>query len=131
MRYGNPITAARNIKNGFFEGVGWPFGRREGPDGESPWNDAKAEGVSDVASAGGARPVTLAKSVRSQRRTVKIPRMDPSVVRSVENCSATCTIAVSSPLSANIPLQPEGVGPGWLPNKIIRVERTNQRNSNA
>ena len=60
MRYGIPTTAAKNIKNGVFEGLGWPFGRRGGPDGESPWNDANAEGVSDVASAGGGRPVTLA-----------------------------------------------------------------------
>ena len=89
------MTAARNIKNGFFEGVGWPLGRIEGFDGERPWNDANAEGVSDVASTGGRRPVTLAKSVRNQRRTVKIPRIDPRVVRSVENCSATCTIAES------------------------------------
>ena len=111
MRYGNPITAARKIKNGFLEGVGWPFGRREGPDGDSPWNDANAEGVSDVASAGGGRPVTLAKSVRSQRRTVKMPSMEPRVVRRVENCSATCTIAISSPLSAKIPYQLVGVGP--------------------
>ena len=96
MRYGNPITAARNIKKGFFEGVGWPFGRREGPEGDSPWNDANAEGVSDVASAGGGRPVTLAMRVRSQRRTVKMPSMEPRVVRRVENCSATCTIAISS-----------------------------------
>ena len=102
MRYGNPTTAARNIKNGFFEGVGWPFGRREGPDGDSPWNDANAEGVRDVASAGGGRPVTLARTVRSQRRRVKIPSMDPSVVRRVENCSATCTIAMPSSVSANI-----------------------------
>ena len=96
MRYGNPITAARNIKNGFFEGVGWPFGNREGPEEESPWNDANAEGVSDVASAGGGRPVTLAKRVRSQRRRVKMPSMEPRVVRRVENCSATWTIAISS-----------------------------------
>ena len=46
-----------------------------------------------MASTGGGRPVTLAKSVRSHRRTVKMPRIDPRVVRSVENCSATCTIA--------------------------------------
>ncbi len=89
MRYGNPTTAARNIKSGFFEGVGCPFGSREGPDGDSPWNDANAEGVSDVASAGGGRPVTLATRVRSQRRTVKMPSMEPRVVRRVENCSAT------------------------------------------
>ena len=112
MRYGNPITAARNIKNGFFEGLGWPFGRREGLVGDSPWNDANAEGVSDVASAGGGRPVTLAKSVRSQRRTVKMPSMEPRVVRRVENCSATCTIAISSPSSANILHQLVGVGSG-------------------
>ena len=96
IRYGNPITAARNIKNGFFEGVGCPFGNNDGPEGERPWNDANAEGVRDVPSAGGGRPVTLAKIVRSQRRMVKMPSMEPRVVRRVENCSATCTIAMSS-----------------------------------
>ena len=36
-----------------------------GEDGEErPWKEAKAEGVRDVASAGGGRPVTFANSVR-------------------------------------------------------------------
>ena len=55
--------------------------------------EAKAEGVRDVASAGGGRPVSLARRVRSQRRMVKIPRTEPRVLRRLPNCSATETIA--------------------------------------
>jgi hypothetical protein len=55
--------------------------------------DAKAEGVRDVASAGGGRPVILATRVRSQRRRVKMPRTEPRVLRRLPNCSATETIA--------------------------------------
>ena len=65
IRYGRPTTAARKIRKGFFEGTGWPFGRSVGPEGERPWNEAKAEGVSDVASTGGGRPVSLAMRVRT------------------------------------------------------------------
>ena len=82
------------MRKGFFEGVGWPLGRREGEGEDRPWKEAKAEGVREVASAGGGLPVILAKSVRIQRRMVNIPRMEPSVVRRLENCSATDTIAV-------------------------------------
>lgn len=58
-----------------------------------PWKDAKAEGVRDVASAGGGRPVIFAKIVRVQRRRVKMPRIEPRVLRRFENCSATEIIA--------------------------------------
>ena len=81
------------MTKGFREGVGAPVGF-EGDDEESPWNEAKAEGVRAVASAGGGRPVTFAMRVRAQRRRVKMPRMEPSVFRRFENCSATETIAV-------------------------------------
>ncbi len=57
--------------------------------GERPWKAAKAEGVSAVASAGGGRPVILARRVRSQRRRVKMPRIEPRVFRRFPNCSAT------------------------------------------
>ena len=77
-----------------FGGIGLPSGPIIGGSG-SPANLAKFEGVREVASAGGGRPVIFAKSVRIQRRRVKIPRMEPKVVFRVENCSATETIAVS------------------------------------
>lgn len=51
------------MRKGFLDGVGWPLGRREGEE-ERPWKEAKAEGVRDVASAGGGRPVILARRVR-------------------------------------------------------------------
>ena len=62
--------------------------------GGSPWKAKNAEGVSEVASAGGGRPVSFARRVRSQRRRVKMPRMEPRVLRREENCSATETMAV-------------------------------------
>ncbi len=58
-------------------------------DGERPWKAAKADGVSAVASAGGGRPVILARRVRSQRSKVKMPRIEPRVFRRFPNCSAT------------------------------------------
>ena len=96
MRYGKPTTAAKKIKKGFLEGAGWPFGRVLGDTGERPWNEANAEGVSAVASAGGGRPATLANNVRNHRRRVNMPRIEPRVVRRLENCSATETIASGS-----------------------------------
>lgn len=46
-----------------------------GPSGAfRPSNLAKEAGVSDMASAGGGRPVILAIKVRAQRMIVKIPR---------------------------------------------------------
>ena len=53
-----------NMRKGFFEGVGWPFGNSEGDEEERPCQEAKAEGVREVASAGGGRPVILATRVR-------------------------------------------------------------------
>ena len=79
--------------NGLREGVGDAPGCEEVEDEVRPWKDAKAEGVREVASAGGGRPVILARRVRIQRRTVKIPRMEPRVLRRLENCSATETMA--------------------------------------
>ena len=64
IKYGRPTTAAINMRNGFFEGAGWPLGRSEEFEEERPWKEAKAEGVREVASAGGGRPVILAKRVR-------------------------------------------------------------------
>ena len=87
------------MRNGFFDGVGWPLGRREGDEDESPWKEANADGVRDVASAGGGRPVIFAKSVLSHRRRANIPRMEPRVVRRLENCSATPTNANGHPIS--------------------------------
>lgn len=81
------------MTNGFFEGVGGALGVLA-DDGEvRPWKEAKAEGVREVASAGGGRPVIFASKVRSQRRRVKMPRMEPRVLRRLENCSATEIIA--------------------------------------
>lgn len=99
MRYGRPKAAATKNNKGFLlsfvgPGIGRPSGPILGGSG-SPANFAKFEGVSEVASAGGGRPVILARRVRSQRRRVKMPRMEPSVVLRVENCSATETMAVS------------------------------------
>lgn len=64
IKYGRPTTAARKMRKGFLEGVGWPSGRTEDEEEERPWKEAKAEGVRDVASAGGGRPVIFAKRVR-------------------------------------------------------------------
>lgn len=82
-------------RKGFLLGRGADDGE---PSGRNlrPSKAAKAEGVRAVASAGGGRPVIFAKRVRSQRRTVKIPRMDPRVLRRLPNCSATDTIATHS-----------------------------------
>ena len=83
--------------NGFFEGRGGrgePSGRVVGA--RPPFmKEANAVGVSDVASAGGGRPVNLATSVRIQRRMVKMPSIEPRVLRRLPNCSATETIAVT------------------------------------
>ena len=81
--------------NGFLDGrggAGEPSGRTAG--GLWPWNAAKAAGVRAIASAGGGRPVILARRVRIQRRRVKMPKMEPSVLRRLPNCSATETIAI-------------------------------------
>ena len=72
-------------------GVDVPSGCRTRPSKE-----ANARGVREVESAGGGRPVTLAKSVRIHRRRAKIPRIDPRVLRRLPNCSATETIAFCS-----------------------------------
>lgn len=79
---------------GFRDGAGVLLGFEEEGEDERPWKEANAEGVKAVASAGGGRPVIFAMRVRAQRRRVKMPRMEPSVLRKLENCSATETIAV-------------------------------------
>lgn len=80
------------MTKGLREGVGGAPGWEE--EGEvRPWKEANAEGVREVASAGGGRPVIFARRVRNQRRRVNIPRMEPRVLRRLENCSATETIA--------------------------------------
>ena len=99
--------------NGFFEGFGGrgePSGRVVGvrpPDRK----EAKLVGVRAVASAGGGRPVSFAMRVRIQRRRVKMPSMEPSVLRKLPNCSATETMAVTlsvpSPISIFGPLTHE------------------------
>ena len=98
---------------GFLLGLGRPSGPTEL---EDPL--AKAEkfaGVRAVASAGGGRPVRRAMAVRIQRRSVKMPRTEPSVWRRVPNCSATDTMAkkeewvamyVLSSICANPPKAP-------------------------
>ena len=80
-------------KNGFLDGRGGR-GEPSGAVAGSPLKRAKADGVRDVASAGGGRPVTFARRVRAQRSMVKMPRIEPRVSRRVENCSATDIIAV-------------------------------------
>lgn len=93
MRYGRPNAARTKTRKGLREGEGeddW-FGAEEGG---RPRNDANADGVREVASAGGGRPLTLAIKVRSHRRMVNMPRIEPSVFRRFVNCSATETIAV-------------------------------------
>jgi len=97
MRYGSPKAAAMKNRNGFLLG----FGAVDGdPSGSSfrPSKEAKALGVSAVASAGGGRPVIFANSVLSHLNTVNIPNIDPSVFRRLPNCSATETIANSGQL---------------------------------
>lgn len=74
--------------NGFLDGVG--VGE---PSGSFPVNAANFAGVSSFEDAGGGRPVSLAIAVLNHRMIVNIPRTDPSVCRSVPNCSATDTIA--------------------------------------
>lgn len=81
--------------NGFLEGrggAGEPSGSTAGT--FWPWKAAKAAGVRAIASAGGGRPVTFARSVRIQRNMVKIPRIEPKVLRRLPNCSATEIIAI-------------------------------------
>lgn len=51
--------------------------------------------MSAVASAGGGRPVSLARSVLSHRIKVKMPRIEPRVVLRFENWSATETMAIN------------------------------------
>lgn len=79
---------------GFLEGAG---GAEDADGLERPRKEANAEGVSEVASTGGGRPVILAKSVRSQRRIVNMPRMEPRALRRLANCSATEIIAARDP----------------------------------
>ncbi len=94
IKYGRPKAAARKKKNGFLLGRGGLTGE---PSGRNflPSNLAKALGVSDVASAGGGRPVSLANKVLIQRRMANIPSIDPSVFLRFPNCSATDTIAAT------------------------------------
>ena len=82
------------MTKGLRDGVGGKPGCECGDEEVRPWKEANAEGVRDVASAGGGRPVIFAKRVRSQRRRAKMPRMEPRVLRRLENCSATETIAM-------------------------------------
>ena len=77
---------------GFLDGLGGsedPSGRVTG----LPANFANADGVNEVASAGGGRPVSFAINVLIHLIKVKIPKIDPSVSRKFENCSATDTMA--------------------------------------
>lgn len=89
-RYGSPNAARRKTIKGFLDGAG---GDEDVEGLERPRKDANAAGVSEVASTGGGRPVILAKRVRSQRRMVNMPRMEPRVLRRFVNCSATEIIA--------------------------------------
>lgn len=88
------------MMKGFLDGLGGaglPSGRVAGTGLRPPdMKEAKFVGVSEVASAGGGRPVILARSVRIQRSMVKMPRTEPRVFRRLPNCSATETIAVIS-----------------------------------
>ena len=83
--------------NGFLDGRGGsgdPSGSVAGtPEDEPDMNEAKADGVNAVASAGGGRPASFAKRVLSHRINVNMPRTDPSVFRRLPNCSATETMA--------------------------------------
>lgn len=97
IKYGRPNAARTKTRNGFLDGEGGDDVELfEAEEGGRPRKDAKAEGVREVASAGGGRPVTFANKVFSQRRTVKMPRMEPSVLRRFVNCSATAIIAIES-----------------------------------
>lgn len=80
-------------RKGFLLGLG---GLAGDPSGRNfrPSKDANALGVSDVASAGGGRPVNLANNVRNHRRMVNIPSIEPRVFLRFPNCSATDTIAI-------------------------------------
>lgn len=92
IKYGRPKAARTKTRKGFLEGdaEGELCGAEEGG---RPRNDAKAEGVIEVASAGGGRPVTFANKVRNHRRIVNMPRIEPRVLRRFVNCSATAIIA--------------------------------------
>lgn len=81
-------------RNGFLLGRGGLAGEPSGRNFR-PSKDAKALGVSDVASAGGGRPVNFANNVRSHLRMVNIPSIDPRVFLKLPNCSATDTIAIT------------------------------------
>lgn len=99
IKYGRPKAARTKTRNGFLEGDGDGDVKLFGAEEEGrPRKDAKADGVREVASAGGGRPVTFANKVLSQRRIVKMPRIEPSVLRRFVNCSATAIIAVNSEL---------------------------------
>jgi hypothetical protein len=84
------------MKKGFFEGLGGagePSGSVAGA--ERPCiKAAKADGVSEAASAGGGRPVIFAINVLNHLIIVKIPKADPRVFRKFPNCSATETMAL-------------------------------------
>lgn len=99
MRYGRPKAATRKTRKGFLERRG---GAARVPSGRTvrPSKLANAAGVRAVASAGGGLPVILAINVRSHRRIVKMPRMEPSVFRRLPNCSATETIAIEVSISS-------------------------------
>lgn len=98
IKYGSPKAARTKTRKGFREGDGdgEDDDEFEAEEGGRPRKDAKAEGVREVASAGGGRPVIFANRVCNQRRTVKIPRIEPSVLRRFVNCSATAIIAIGS-----------------------------------
>ena len=99
IKYGRPKAARTKTRNGFLEGDGdGDVKFFEAEAGDNPRKDAKADGVREVASAGGGRPVTFANKVLSQRRMVKMPRIEPSVLRRFVNCSATAIIAANSGL---------------------------------
>lgn len=80
-------------RKGFLLGRGGEAGEPSGRNFR-PSKEAKALGVRDIASAGGGRPVIFASRLRSQRRMVNIPRIEPRVFRRLPNCSATDTMAV-------------------------------------
>lgn len=92
--------------NGFLEGLGGagePSGSVAGaPEDEPDMKEANADGVREVASAGGGRPVSFAMRVRAHRNSVKIPSTDPSVFFKVPNCSATETIAAINQYPAHL-----------------------------
>lgn len=95
IKYGRPKAARTKTRKGFLEGDGDDDVKLfEAEEGGRPRKDAKAEGVREVASAGRGRPVTFANKVCSQRRTVNMPRIEPSVLRKFVNCSATAIIAI-------------------------------------